>query len=156
MTPQNTTASATTDRPVAVRRAVRLLWVLVGLAVLTTVLGVLLRDELLDSWSAGHPVAADIQQPAFVPVAVVLLIVFVCLVATLIPFFLVGTGWARQSLAATVVMAALATVAGLRTDPPAPFVVAAVVSLVVDVAILVLLWSPATNAYVRGRDTSAS
>ncbi|MDN4173016.1 hypothetical protein QWY28_08695 [Nocardioides sp. SOB77] len=155
MRTQTTPARATTARPAAVQRAVRLLVVLVGLAVLTAVLSVLLRDDLLDSWSSGHPVDADIQQPAFVPVAVVLLVVFVGLVVTLVPFLLAGTNWARHSLAAVVLMAALATVAGLRTDPPAPFVVAAAVSLVVDVAILVLLWSRATTAYVRGHDPAA-
>ena len=151
MTTQPTTDPMTTARPASVQRAVRLLWVLVGLAALTAVLTVLLRADLLDSWSVGHPVDADIKQPAFVPVAIVLLITFIGLIGTLVPFLVVGANWARHSLAAVVLMAAIATVAGLRTEPPAQFVVAAVVSLVVDVAILVLLWSPSTSAFVRGR-----
>ncbi|MDN4163201.1 hypothetical protein [Nocardioides abyssi] len=150
MTTQPTTARPTTERPASVRRAVRLLAVLVALAALTAVLTVLLRDDLLDSWSAGHPVDADIQQPAFVPVAIVLLITFVGLVGTLVPFLVGGANWARHALAAVVLMAAIATLAGLRTEPPAPFVVAALVSLVVDAGILASLWSPATSAFMRG------
>lgn len=150
MTTQPTTDPMTTARPASVQRAVRLLWVLVGLAALTAVLTVLLRADLLDSWSVGHPVDADIKQPAFVPVAIVLLITFIGLIGTLVPFLVVGANWARHSLAAVVLMAAIATVAGLRTEPPAQFVVAAVVSLVVDVAILALLWSRSTSAFVRG------
>ncbi|MEV7428815.1 hypothetical protein AB0N29_04285 [Nocardioides sp. NPDC092400] len=139
-----------TAQPTSVRRAVQLLLVLLGLAVLVAVLTVVLRDDLLDSWSAGHPVDADIEQPAFVPVAVVLLIVFVGLVATLVPFLRGGANWARHSLALVVLMAAIATLAGLRTEPPLPFVLAAVVSIVVDAALLYLLWSPETSRFVRG------
>lgn len=152
MTTQDTPTRTAPRRPASVDRAVRLLAVLVGLAILVAVLTVILRDDLLDSWSAGHPVDADIQQPAFVPVAIVLLITFIGIVGTLVPFFLGGAGWARHLLALVVLTAGFATVAGLRTEPPAPFVVVAIVSLVVDVAILVSLWSPATGSHSRRAD----
>lgn len=143
-----------TQQPTTVRRAVQLLAVLVALAAATTGLTVVLRDQLIEVWAAGHPAASDIEEPAFVEVAVVLFLVFAGLVWVLVPFLRAGANWARHALVSVVVLVAVATLAGLRTDPPTAFVVPAALSLVVDVALLVLLWHPATSGYVRRRQPS--
>lgn len=141
-----------TQQPTTVRRAVQLLAALVALAGATALLAAVRREDLLEAWVGGHPAATDIEPPAFVPVAIVMFLVFAGLVGVLVPFFRGGANWARHSLAAFVVLVALATLAGLRTDPPAPFLLAAAASLLLDAALLFLLWHPGTTAYVRGVD----
>lgn len=139
-----------TQQPRTVRRAVQLLAALVLLGAATAVLTAVLREDLIDAWTAGHPVDSDIQEPSFVPVAVVLFLTFAGLVWVLVPFLRAGAAWARMSLVIIVVLVAFATLAGLRTDPPAAFVVAAALSLVLDAALVFFLCHPRTTAYVRG------
>ncbi len=91
-----------------------------------TVLVVVFRQELAEAWSAGHPPDSAIKQPEFVPVVIVSYVVVAGLILTLVPFLRGGHNWARHSLGATVVFIGITTVAGLRTDPPAVFVVCAV------------------------------
>lgn len=143
-------------QPPTVQRAVRLLVLLVLLAGVVTALTVVLHEALLDSWAVGRPAAADVEQPSFVPVAVVLFVVFAGLVGVLVPFLRAGADWARHALASVVLLAAIATVAALRTGPPAPFVVAAILALVVDVALLVQLWHPATSAFVKDHEPAGA
>jgi len=45
---------------------------------------------------------------------------------------------------------AVMTLAGLRSDPPALFLVLPGVWVALDVALLVCLWLPSTSAYVNG------
>jgi hypothetical protein len=137
-------------RPVSVDRAVLLLWGLVVGGFVVTVLVIVFRHELAEAWSAGHPPDSAIKQPEFVPVVIVSYVVVAGLILTLVPFLRGGHNWARHSLAATVVFIGIATVAGLRTDPPAVFVVCAVVSLIYNAVLLFHLFHPATTAYVRG------
>jgi hypothetical protein len=138
------------SRPASVDRAVLLLWGLVVVGLVVTVLVVVFRHELAEAWSAGHPPDSAIKQPEFVPVVIVSYVVVAGLILTLVQFLRGGHNWARNSLAATVVFIGIATVAGLRTDPPAVFVVCAVVSLVYNAVLLFHLFHPATTAYVRG------
>jgi hypothetical protein len=138
------------SRPASVDRAVLLLWGLVVVGVIVTVLVVVFRQELAEAWSAGHPPDSAIKQPEFVPVVIVSYVVVAGLILTLVPFLRGGHNWARHSLAATVVFIGITTVAGLRTDPPAVFVVCAAVSLVYNAVLLFHLYHRATTAYVRG------
>ncbi|WP_435743905.1 hypothetical protein [Nocardioides sp. SYSU DS0663] len=140
------------QRPTTVRRAVQLLVGLVALAAVAILLAAVLPDSVLDGWTGGRSADADIKEPAYLPVAVVLFLVFAGLVWVLIPFLRAGANWARHSMAMVVALVAVATLAGLRTDPPAPFVVVAVLSLALDAAVLVLLWHPDTTGYIRRRE----
>ena len=150
--------------PAAVKRATWLLWALVLLGLVTTVLTVVLRDELIRSWAEGRPdirpllesqgleAVKDgaVQPPAFVPVAIVLFVVVALLIWVLLAFFRNGYNWARISLAALLVSVAIGTVAALRAGPPTTFVVLSFVSFVVELAALAYLWHPQTNQYFRG------
>ena len=51
---------------------------------------------------------------------------------------------------------AVATLAGVRTDPPTLFVVFSVVALLLVALLLVLLYLPTTHAYVTGRAPRAT
>jgi hypothetical protein len=141
-------------------------WGLVLLGLLTTVLTVVLRDDLLRSWAEGRPdlrrVLATqglqaikdgaVRPPAFVPVAAVLFVVVSLLIWMLLVFFSNGYNWARLSLTALLFFAAVTTVAGIRTDPPAVFVVLSVASVVIGVVAVAYLWHPDTNRFISGKD----
>ena len=151
--------------PGSVVNAMRCLGALMVLMAIGTVLTWVLEDELVESWAEGNPGAREILReggiealkessispPAFVPVVVVMFIVLLSLVAVLRVFFREGYEWARLALAGVGLSVGLA--AGLiafRENPPTVFVVLCVVTLVVDVAFLVLLFHRDTTAFVRG------
>jgi hypothetical protein len=143
------------QRPTSVTRAIQLLLGLLAAGLVVTVLVVVLRDDLEEAWSAGHPADSAIKPLEFVPVAIVLYVVVALLVLTLIPLFRSGAGWARYSLVAMVVVIALSTIAVIRTDPPTLFVVLSVCSLVLDAAILFFLAHPDTGRYCREEASAA-
>ena len=146
----------TRQQPRSMRQVGQALLALLGLGALVAVLTVVLRDDLIDSWAAGSQVrieglaASTISPPAFVPVALTLFVVLALLLGVLYLFVREGHPWARLALSALMVVLTLSTVAGLRTGPPTVFVVLSLVSLLLDVAVLVLLWHRDTSAYLRG------
>jgi L-lactate permease len=75
-------------------------------------------------------------------------VVVALLAFVLLMFFREGHNWARILLTALVGVLVVGTLASLRTGPPAVFVVAALVSIIVDAAALVMLWHKDTRAYV--------
>lgn len=139
------------QQPGSVTSATRLLWGLVALSGLTALLTAIMRDELVRVWASGHPDATgSVEPPQFVPVAIVLFVVFAALAGVLVVFFRDGHSWARLSLSGLVVFMALGTLAGLRTEPPMLFLVLSWVSVVLDLALLVCLWHKDTSTYIRG------
>ncbi|MCD4526323.1 hypothetical protein [Nocardioides sp. cx-173] len=140
------------ELPAAPRSVNLVVWLVVVLVVVgaaVTVLTALERDALIEAWSVGHPEDSAIQPPAFVPVAVVLYVVFAGLLLVLLPFLKTAHNWARWSLVSLVVVIVLATVASLRTDPPMLFVLCAVASLPLNAAILYALLHRDTGAFVH-------
>lgn len=144
-----------TPQPRSLVLAVRLLLVLVVLGALVTVLTAVERDALIRAWSVGHPSESSIQAPAFVPVAVVLYVVYAGLMLVLLPFLRGGYNWARWSQFSLVVIIVVSTVAALRTDPPLLFVVCSVASLPLNAAILYLLVRRDTSAFMRDESEPA-
>lgn len=139
-------------RPTSVIRAVQMVWLLVALALAVTVLAVVFDDDLVAAWG-GQGVSADDTRvpPSFTPVVVVLYVVVSSLMLVLMALFRDGLNWARHSLAAGFVLIAIATLSGLRTEPPTLFVVLSAVALALVALLLVLLYLPATHAYVTGQ-----
>ena len=138
------------QQPGSVTRAT---WVLLGLVALnglTAVLTFVMRDDLVRSWASGRVDTGTVQPPEFVPVAIVLFFVFAAIAGVLVAFLRGGHNWARLSLTGLVAFMGLATLAGLRTNPPALFLVLSIVSVVLDLALLFFLWHRDTNAYIRG------
>ena len=121
---------------------------MIALTGLTALLTVVLRDQLIRTWSEGK--AADLTPPAFVPVALTLFVVVAAFGWVLAVFFRNGHAWARWVLAALVVFAGFASVQGLGRDLPTTFVVLTVATMLVSVALLVFLFHKDTNAYLRG------
>lgn len=140
----------TRQQPRSVSGATWFLAGLVALSGLTALLTVVYRGDLVRAWQSGHPDATALQPPAFVPVAIVLFVVFALLAGVLVSFLRGGHAWARLALSGLGIFMAVVTLAGLRSDPPRLFLVLPVVWLVLDLALLVCLWLPATSAYVSG------
>lgn len=151
----------------------RLIWTqcaLVLLGVVTVVLTRVLRDDLVRSWAQGHGSVSetlasggldavksgDITPPAFVPVAIVLFVVLSSLLWVLTAFVRLGYGWARLTITGLLAFMVVATVAGIRTSPPAVFVVLAAVSFAIEVVALAFLWHRDTSAHMSGTWTPAT
>jgi len=134
------------QRPTAVLVAT---WAAVGsasLTALTALLTLVLHGQLVDAWSRGRSDISAVQPPAFTPVAVTMSVVLAVLVGVLLAFFRGGYGWARVVLSVVVLLIGVAAGAVLRTDPPAPFLVVAVASILVALVGVVALWHPDTVA----------
>jgi hypothetical protein len=151
--------------PSSVVNAQRALGVLVGLMALASVLTVFLDDDLIRAWAERNDAAKEILDeggiqglrdsslalPAFVPVALVMFVVMLGLLAVLRVFFREGFEWARMSLVGVGVLIGVA--AGLiafREGPPLVFVLICVVAILVDLLFLALLVHPETTEFIRG------
>lgn len=133
--------------PGSVTRAIRVQVILVLVTGLMTLLTAVQHDELVADWAARHP---GIEPPAFLPVAVVLFVTFALLAAVLVAFFRDGHHSARVSLTILAAFLFFTMVVIFRSDPPTMFVLACLASAVLDVVLVVLLWHPDTNAFLRG------
>jgi hypothetical protein len=152
------------QQPASLTWALRSLAAVVGLGLLTTVLMVVLRDELIRSWAEGRRDLrrvlntqgldgiknGEVHVPAFVPVAVVMFVVVALLIWVLAAFVRSGYRWARVALTVTLVFLAVGTIGGLRTGAPAVFMVLSVASFPLEVAAIYFLWHKDTSAYLRG------
>lgn len=137
-------------RPATVVLAVRLMLLLVLLALVVAVLAVVSDDAIARAWAGGQGLAADDTRvpPSFAPVVVVLFVVVSSLLLVLVSFLRGAHNWARHCLAGALILVAVATVAGIVAGPPVAFVVCCVLSLVIDAAVLVLLYRPETSRFL--------
>jgi len=160
-----TSAASAGLQPGSVVLAIRSAWALVGVIGLTVVLMALFYDDVVGSWAARHEGAreafaqggrlalerAGFAVPAFLPVAVTMLVVAAMLVWVLTAFFREGHRWGQLGLFALVLVAVFASIAlGFLVSPPPVFVVVAVVSLLVEGVTAVCLWHRDTLAYLAG------
>jgi len=136
------------QRPGSVTGAIWLLIALMGVTGVAALLTLVFKDQLIDAWAADRPDAGAVEPPAFVAVAIVMFIVVASLVAVLLQFFRYGYQWARVALTGVAAGLAVATLACLRTGPPAIFVVASVIVLALDLAFVLCLWHRGTSAYI--------
>jgi hypothetical protein len=157
-----------TDRPGSVTMAIRMHSLLIVVGAAAVALAVLLNDELIRSWAEGRADMrrvletqgleavknGNVQPPAFIAPSITLFVVVALLIWMLLLFFANGNGWARLALTALLFFAAVATVAGIRTDPPSIFVAILIGSMVVEVVAVAYLWHPDTNRFLR-RDSPA-
>jgi hypothetical protein len=153
----------TAQTPPSVRRAIWLLRAVMVWLGLTALFTYLFLDELIETWAEGNETArailrerglqalkdSSINIPKFVPVAVVMFVVFAALTGVLVVFLRSGHGWARNAITAMVLFMGFATLAGLDRDLPPLFVGLSVIALVLSLALLVLLWHKDTSAYLR-------
>jgi hypothetical protein len=149
--------------PDSVTRAIWALRAVVAWTGLTAVLTFVFRDDIVTTWAEGNPAASkilaegglealrasSINIPGFVPLAIVLFVVFASLALVLVAFFRGGHGWARLALTATVVFAAFSTAVGLGRDLPSVFAAISAVALLLYAALLYYLWHRDTSEYLR-------
>lgn len=136
--------------PASVTWAIRVQVVLVLVSGVITALTAVRRDVLVAAWNARQ--VADIEAPAFVPVAVVLFVTFALLVAVLTAFFRDGHPAARVSLAGLALFFLFTMFVLVQQRPPVEFVVAAVVAGLLDLVLLFFLFHRDTHAWVRGAE----
>lgn len=151
--------------PRSVDLAIRGAWGLVGVMGLTVVLMAVFYDDLVGAWASHHVGAreafdqggraelerAGFAPPSFLPVGVTMLVVGAMIVWVLAIFLRLGYRWGQLGLCALMLGCVYASIAlGLVLAPPPVFVVAAVVSLVVEGVTVLCLWHPDTLAHVRG------
>jgi hypothetical protein len=157
------------QRPRSVTRATWTQWALIVVSGLTVLLTALRRDELVLAWARNNQSArvvvaqgglkalreSSITPPAFVPVAIVAFVVFALLAWVLLALFRSGHNWARISLCALAGFSLLSFVSIYRQDPPPSFTVLGAIAIVLDLVMVVLLWAPDTNAFIRGAEVAA-
>ncbi len=138
------------QRPASVSRALALIWALVAVILVMTVLAVLFSDDLVAATGMGGARNVDDTRvsPSFEPVVVTMVVCFVITVLVFMSFLKGGHSWARHCLAAVMVLAAISTLAALRTGPPVLFVAGAVVMLLLEAALVAYLYHPDTGRYV--------
>ena len=139
------------ERSTAVTGATVLTVAAVGMAGLATLLAVVFKDDLVEAWAADRPTGSAVTPPEFVPVAVTMFFVVAMITLVVLALFRRGLEWARVLLSLVAVVLAAATLAVLRTDPPALFLAVAIVSLLVDVAAVLALWHKDTRAFCKDR-----
>lgn len=149
--------------PEAMRRATQALVALVGLGAITTVLIVVLQDQLIRAWAEGRRDTrrvlraegleavknGEVAVPQFIPVALTLFVVVALLIWVLLMFLRGGYGWARVALTVMVFFTAVATVAGLRTGLPTTFVVLSIASFPLEGLAVFYLWRKDMTRFVR-------
>ena len=152
-----------TDRPSSVTMAIRMHSLLIVVGAAAVALVVLLNDALIRSWAEGRPDMrrvlktqgleaiknGNVRPPAFIAPSITLFVVVALLIWMLLLFFANGNGWARLALTALLFFAAVATIAGIRTDPPKLFVALMIGSMVVEFVAVAYLWHPDTNRFLR-------
>lgn len=156
------------ERPATLTWAVRLVGALIAFSAIAVLLVVLRHDDLLRSWAEGNPSARkiletqgldalrhpgefDIKPPHFIAPALTLWCVVAGLLAVLMVFLRNGFEWARVVTTITMLVTAVASIGGIRTDPPVLFVILTIVAIVIGVAAIVCLWMPATTRYIHPR-----
>jgi hypothetical protein len=134
------------------RAATAAIWLTVGVMVIngvTALLTLVLEQQLVDDWASERTDASAVEPPAFAPVAITMFVVVAVLTLVLLMFFREGHEWSRILLSAISVLLAVATIAALRSTPPAVFLLLSAISLVVDVAAAITLWHPETRTFTR-------
>ena len=137
------------ERPASVELACYLLWALVAAGLVVSVLVVLFRSRLAETW-APQPTGDSAVQPVdFVPVIIVLYVVVAGTTLTLVPLLRLGHNWARHVLAVLALGIVVATAATMRTSPPAMVRTCAIVAAAMAAVTVVLLWHPDSHRFIR-------
>jgi cell division protein FtsW (lipid II flippase) len=139
------------QRPRSVTRALYAQATLVLVCAVATVATFVLGDELVQTWTERVGLS---KPPSFAPVALVAFVVYALLAWVLSALFRDGNNWARLCLGALGAFTALLMVVVFRHDLPSVFQLLAGLVLLVDLALLVFLFHPETNAYLRGAEVA--
>ncbi|PWN03568.1 hypothetical protein DJ010_05525 [Nocardioides silvaticus] len=142
-------------RPAAIDLASWLLWIQVLAGLVVSVLVVIFREDLREAWSPGASGDSTVQPLEFVPVILVLYGVIALTTLTLIPMMRSGHNWSRHALAMIEVGILIATIATVRTMPPAVFRGLIIVAAVLAAVTLVFIWHPESRRHCRELEAAA-
>jgi hypothetical protein len=135
------------QRPMTVTASMWLTVAVLVVSGISALLTLVFEDELLTAWRRGRPDTSSVEQPAFVPVALVMFLVVAMLAAVLLMFFREGHNWARRLIVALILLLVVATVAVLRTQPPTLFVVLCALAILLDAVAVGCLLHKDTRAW---------
>lgn len=137
--------------------AVLLIWTLVALLVVRTLLTIALLDSLIDAFSEGRGDAAlgrefiEGAAPAYVPIALISLVVFGGLLALCAIFIPKGAGWARITAIVMSALALLGALLGIFVQASTVlFIVINVLVAVAAAAVIYYLVRPAAKGLPTG------
>ncbi len=136
------------EPPASVKTAINLIWVGVGLSVLSSLLTLLFLDDLIDdAMGANASLDRDAAQVGVI-VGTVFGIAFGVGLAILFIYFLKkGANWARIVYTVLLGIGIVAGVVGLLGSQPVVFLLLGLVGLVLNIATIVFLFRPDSNAF---------
>jgi len=139
--------------PPSVRTARALLLVSVGFGLLSLILTIAFKDDLIDRYleDRSDGVRADELVPSFVPIAVISFVVFGALMLLLISFLTKGANWARIVVTLLGALNVLGTLLSLGQDQPFAFSLIGLVQTALLVAAIAFLYRRDSNEYYRWR-----
>lgn len=150
------------DLPGSITNALRSLLALVAVSGAAVLLIWVQHDDIIVTWAKGNPSAQEILAsegmdtlreaaitPKFVPLALVLFIVFAVLVGVLAAFLADGHGWSRNVLTATSIFGILVALLSVTHGLPTALVVLSAVFFLSCVALLFFLWRRDASDYLR-------
>lgn len=138
------------QRPLTVRVATWLLWLLIAGGLVVSILVVVFRSDLDAVWSPISAGDSTVQPTDFVPVILVLYVVIAVTMMVMITLFHGRHLWAQHGLAVIALGILLGALGMMRTESPMMVRLAAVAAGVVAAVAVVFLWHPETTRYIRG------
>lgn len=140
------------QKPPSVKTAVTLIWVSVGLGVVSSLISLLFLDDIVDQTleADASGMSRDTAQAFAIGGVVFSLIISVALAALFAYFIGKGANWARIVYTVLAVIGIIFGLFGLLGSQPVVLLLLSVVSLAISVATLVFLYRPDANAYFKG------
>ncbi|RYJ04629.1 MAG: hypothetical protein EON52_15785 [Actinomycetales bacterium] len=136
------------EPPASVKTAISLIWAGVGLSILSSLLSIVFIDDLIDDViGADSSIDRDAAQVGVI-VGTVFSIAFGVGLAILFIFFLKkGANWARIVYTVLLGIGIVVGVVGLLGSQPVVFLLLGLVGLVLNIATIVFLFRPDSNAF---------
>ncbi|MEJ7796788.1 MAG: hypothetical protein WKF50_14630 [Nocardioides sp.] len=137
-------------RPRSVEMAVNLIWVAVGLTILSTIIGFAQLDTAvetaLESDTTGT-LGEDAARAGIIAFIVIFLVIGVGIYTLLALFIKRGKNWARIVFTVLAAIGLLFGILGLGSDQSALSLVVGLVQIALTAATLFFLWKPESSAY---------
>ncbi len=154
----SSTAGVAAGRSPSIRMAVLLIWSLIGLLAVRTLLTIVLLDSLLDEVAADRTDTlgrtreyVEAVAPAYVPIALISLILFGGLLAVCAIFVGKGARWARITAIVLSVLVLLGALIGVFAQPGTIlFLVINILVAITAVGIIYNLLRPDAKAPITG------
>jgi hypothetical protein len=137
------------ERPPSVTNAVRLMFLRVGIGIISLIVLFATKDDLKKQILDDNSSATDSTVNAALAVGAVVGIIFLLLYALLAVQVSKGRNWARIVTWVLAGLGILFTLVGLGTPAPATSRILSIIDLVIDVGIVVLLAQPTSNRYFK-------